>query len=761
MFNPEIRHTCEQGEIGRYTWTAHDGRTFGSQTLEDPANNVKLKTEMLKVPGGQHGGDWVVRISGESLTAEEESHVMIYYYIGVDGQGYTDLKNDVADGEGLKGHVIVKGSSPDVGEFKVTVVDSFEKTPNTPPPGGVPGLNLPNVGRTQYAGFQMAKDELWKIKNPLSEFLMRSAQANVQIMQKASVQPNPAQAFMFRSEVQEDANIDVIYNSESSGNYDSLSEFTGSTLSTKIEEATVTFENRFEAAFGLRKKGYKSKEVKFAEAVMSNLIGGIGYFHGHNIIDRALQERARREIVDSIQDLVEEEEDDYFGGEDGGGDGEGSEKVTPNPQVEGPWTLFSAVPSRPFFPRGFMWDEGFHQLLIGKWDNDLSLDVIRHWAHLIDENGWAAREQILGDEAHSKVPKEFQVQFSHLANPPTLLMPLIAFIDRLQSPHPVHKVDAEYTFTTTDALAQSLANLPNDILNDKVKSVLYLKDVYDRFGRQREWFRDTQWGDVGEWVREVPGVGEVYRWRGRTERHTLTSGLDDYPRSFPPHVGELHVDLTSWMGFMSKSLGRIAKELGEDQDVGKYEEEVEAVVANLKALHWDEKNKLFSDLTIGADGLPQHVTHPGYLSLFPYILGLIPPTDAPLMTHFLNLIRDPDQLWTPYGLRSLSKQDSFFGADENYWRGPIWINLNYLVLGTLRGVMEGVGVDEEVRRRAAEVYVELRGNLVRNIFKVYEETGFVWEQYSPETGEGKRSHPFTGWTSLVVLIMAEQYPRLF
>lgn len=56
--------------------------------------------------------------------------------------------------------------------------------------------------------------------------------------------------------------------------------------------------------------------------------------------------------------------------------------------------------------------------------------------------------------------------------------------------------------------------------------------------------------------------------------------------------------------------------------------------------------------------------------------------------------------------------------------------------------------------KAADLYTRLRKNLVDTVYKSWEETGFAWEQYDPETGKGQRTQHFTGWTSLVVKIMA-------
>lgn len=136
------------------------------------------------------------------------------------------------------------------------------------------------------------------------------------------------------------------------------------------------------------------------------------------------------------------------------------------------------------------------------------------------------------------------------------------------------------------------------------------------------------------------------------------------------------------------------------------------------------------------------------------MLSLLPP-DSPHLGPVLDLLRDPNHLWSPYGIRSLSASHPAFGTGENYWKGPIWIQMNYLVLRALYNTY--AAADGPYQDRAKTIYTELRKNVVENVFKEYERTGYVWEQYDAITGEGRRSHPFTGWTSLVTLILADKY----
>ncbi|RCI06676.1 Processing alpha glucosidase I [Rhizopus stolonifer] len=710
-----IRHACDQNDgIAGYGYHKHDGREYASQEINDAPSNIKLSTEFIKVPGGKHGGDWGVRVSGTPLNGF--------------GAGGIDIMSKMSK-KGLESPIRLEGDTPDLGDFEIQIIDN---PLNTYPQEGLDQ----DLKRTQWLGREVPEGQIWRAKDVVMENIVLGARGRLahgtqeEAMQKpfkyftlsnklVEEEGQVANFYVFQKVLKGEFQFDVIFRSQSSNK-----PLTSESLSSGLIEKEKAFHDRFEKTFHLKEKGFSSDEVEFAQYLLSNMLGGIGYFHGSSVIDR------------SHPPMQDEES---FKGEPA------------RPEFSPPQTLFTATPSRSFFPRGFYWDEGFHQLLIGQWDNDLSLDIIKHWTSMIDENGWVAREQILGEEARSKVPAEFQTQFHHYANPPTLYLSIKRYIDRLEK----HQQDRTLfdnqqvrmgTLDDTDMLTN--LHLDHAELADG-----WLKSIYPKLRQNWLWFRNTQFGYIDRFGRKAPNK-EAYRWRGRTLNHTLTSGLDDYPRG-EPSVGELHLDLHSWMAFGTGLLRDIASKLGPEfaGDFEEYDRVQKDMLVNLDALHWNEEKNMYCDQSL-QDNQPVFICHKGYLSLFPMILNLLP-IDSPKLGAILDMIEDEKELWSPYGLRSLSASDEFFGTAENYWRGPIWLPINYLTLQSL--YKNYMHVSGPYQARAQKIYSKLRDNIIRNVYRDYKETGYVWEQYSESTGQGLRSHPFTGWTSLVLLIMAEEY----
>ncbi|CAI7855873.1 unnamed protein product, partial [Closterium sp. NIES-53] len=173
-----------------------------------------------------------------------------------------------------------------------------------------------------------------------------------------------------------------------------LNLLSGPALARRMGEADAAVERRMEASFPVAPElAEKIPGVGDAvKAALSNLIGGMGYFHG----------RSRIAIPPHLKDPSDPAAYWHY------------------------WAaaLFTATPSRPMFPRGFLWDEGFHQLTLRRWDERMAMDAVGHWLDLLNADGWIPREQILGDEARSKVPEEFIQQHVSNGNPPTLFLPL-------------------------------------------------------------------------------------------------------------------------------------------------------------------------------------------------------------------------------------------------------------------------------------------------------------------------------------------------
>lgn len=298
------------------------------------------------------------------------------------------------------------------------------------------------------------------------------------------------------------------------------------------------------------------------------------------------------------------------------------------------------------------------------------------------------------------------------------------------------------------------------------------------------WFNTTQKGTLSS----------SYRWRGRdstTNRElnpkTLTSGLDDYPRASHPTDDEMHIDLRCWIAIAADVMGKLAELLGRDSY--KYEQTSEYLSNNeiMNKLHWSDYAQQYADYGYHTDSVELRRPKPsprsqqtqslemirvtlkdpeyrlvdsnfGYVSLFPFFLQLIE-VDSPKLKKVLDDIENPNLLWTNYGLRSLSKTSPLYMKrntehDPPYWRGQIWINMNFLAIRALHHYSTNSGPYNE---QANKIYTKLRQNIIDNLMTQYYKTGYLWEQYSDKTGEGSGCRPFNGWSALVVLIMGENF----
>jgi mannosyl-oligosaccharide glucosidase len=750
------RHECsEDDRLGGYGWTYHDGRSLAVQEIRDTENNYLLKTSWLKTTSeaSKGAGSWAVRIEGRVIDESRPASLSTIYYAALESSNAafqpTFEKEKYIDGLPSKGDDLPDGRffvANKAGEDLPGFSMRFTDTPgfkNSPPR---PELNEQNLeheaefissrSHWHYFGAGIPKESLWRGKDViLSDISTSVKQAFSSYGQDAL--PSPADLLTLKDGLADGSNfvalqrsftgnfsLDVFYDSEDSP---ASSLLDGQSLSVALEASKQAYQLKFDQVLPPQEIGADSAQRQnFARELTSQIVGSVGYYHGQSIVDRS--------FTHDYDDIA-------------------AEPKPADPQLTPPSELLTATPSRSKFPRGFYWDEGFHLAHIGVWDPSLSLEILRSWINLIDEDGWVAREQILGEEARSRVPSEFQTQYPTYANPPTLAIIVTDYLNRLEERHsdifPLEASDVG----DAEAVLQGAAS-SSSYIEDPLVARDFLTSIYPKLRTHYLWFRSSQRGQIKEWDRSARARNEAFRWRGRTKDHVLTSGLDDYPRAPTPHVGELHLDLHCWMGSFAEAMIKVARALGEDDDAEEYERSYKGIVANVDDLHWNEAENMFCDASVDENDESFHVCHRGYISLFP-LLSQVLSVDNPHLDGILDMMYDPQHLWSSFGLRSLSKQDEFFGKGEDYWRGPIWMPMNYLVLRALK--KKYAALPGPYQAKAAKVYAELRTNVVNNVLKEYERTGYTWEQYHPETGHGQRSHPFTGWTSMTAMIMSEIY----
>ena len=787
-----LRHDAQERDgLRTFGWTRHDGESFGTQLLAD--SGAALTITWLKRPiVGVAGGDWALRVEGGVDGVATSAHaaataraaadatpppppltrrVSVLLYIGDEGaaggEGSGIELLPGGDDDGAAFTTLAAGADATIGGWRLALAGPH-------PPSlrhvGHATLALHNVSAwltadlTEGAGGVPSRS---RARRPLPRSLPNTVDpASTLAAFQVTAELPFAYDFVFvgglekpvrregatrrgwrRGDSPDDgapAAPPSTVGAPASPYPARVAALSGTALTVAADAAATAFDARFDETFGTairRDATLPPTTHALARAALSNLLGGLAYFYGAPLV-----------------------------------------RVAPGPGgtrrgASGP--LFTAVPARAFFPRGFLWDEGFHQLIVARWSRPIARDVLAHWADAVTASGWIPREQILGEEAEARVPPEFVPQSPDGANPPTLLLPLADMARRCAAAREAGDVDAR-------GVAAS----------DAADECAFLSAAYPRVKAWIDWLLTTQVGPVPSsfaWRGRDPGAGGGRELNPKT----LTSGLDDYPRSSHPHPAhDRHVDLAAWAALATRLLTTLGRGAGARAgEVRGYEAKAAAVGApsSLAALHWHPGGASsppgFYDYGLHTDAVrlawhhvaggagvpvarallravdtetdpptPRHVTSArGAVGLFPLLLRLLPP-DSPHLAACLDLV---DELACAAGVASLSPRAALRDArntehDAPYWRGAAWPPITYMTAAALDHYARAGGAHAA---RAAALRDRVRAAFVTNAAVRAAAAGGVcdvWERYDGgvDGGEGLGPRPFTGWGATVVLAAA-------
>ncbi|KAH7084906.1 glycoside hydrolase [Paraphoma chrysanthemicola] len=698
----KLRHTVDvSAGMARYGWTAYDTREGGIQTIEDVQNKIDITTEFIKHSEGPSAGNWALRVRGvPRKDAPGDLKTSVVFYVGMESMDTcTKCKLQASEQLGVD-----EDTSVHAGNLWVEHPHLGTASIHIPASVGENGRHEAMVMKS----LNVTDDKLWDAKSTFLDSLkdqIKDHKDSTPMDTMLNNEPGPGNMHFMQMTCHGKFQFDVLYSSHAAPRA-----MTSAEVTRDLESTVKSFRKAFGHVFTPKTPFHSDQHLAFSEYVFSNLLGGLGYFSGATQVDTA-KKAIYAETTGKFWEKSEEA------------------KKHAIPEIRGPYELLTHTPSRAMFPRGFLWDEGFHLLPVLEWDADLAMEVVRGWLALMDEDGWIAREQVLGPEVEASVPADFVTQLPHIANPPTLFMVVSKFIDMLDGKTKYYGHESWY-LTKADA-GKGL-----------------LTEMYPLLKKHYEWFRKSQSGDIETHSIPSANLNEGYRWRGRTPGTNYPSGLDDYPRAEPPDITELHLDALCWVGMMSRVLEQTAFFTSKTHDALTYQNHLRGTKTNLESLHWDSKQSLYCDSVV-RDDVHTFVCHKGYISLFPFLTGFIGP-DHPHLPAILDLLRDSNHLWTDHGIRSLSPESKIYGVGDNHWRSPIWININYMIIEQLLHLAKTPG---PAQQRCREMYVELRSNVVHTVFSAWLQTGYVWEQYDPVGGHGQRTQHFTGWTALVVKVM--------
>lgn len=244
----------------------------------------------------------------------------------------------------------------------------------------------------------------------------------------------------------------------------------------------------------------------------------------------------------------------------------------------------------------------------------------------------------------------------------------------------------------------------------------FMDEIYEPIVRSNNWWFENNDSDGN-------GLCEY--------QHPYSSGLDDSPL-WDDGMPVESPDLNTYLYLQQEALSKIANVIGKEDDAEMWRGRAEAMARHMIDVAWDAESGFF---WARHNGSRVDVRTP--FSLFPLITGQMPPEISDRLVAHLT---DERQFWSRYPVPTVAMDDPKYDPQE-MWRGPTWVNVNYLLI-------------EGLQRSG---YLDLARELRRRTLDLICCHDDIYEYYHPVTGENPpKAASMFGWSSAVFIDLAIQ-----
>ena len=206
---------------------------------------------------------------------------------------------------------------------------------------------------------------------------------------------------------------------------------------------------------------------------------------------------------------------------------------------------------------------------------------------------------------------------------------------------------------------------------------------------------------------------ELYTWNTHSDVNCRCdeSGMDNSPR-FDIHERLFAIDFSCFLANETRMMAKIAAILGEQSEEDRFNAWNARIVNDINEALWCEEDGFYYDVVISQNRFHKVSSVASFLPLF---AGVCTERQAKLL---VKELKNPETFYTEFPIPSISKKDPLFGSDM--WRGPVWINYNYMI---------GEGL---LAFGFEELANDIFGKTAKVMNEWYQKNGTVYEYYDSD-----------------------------